>query len=597
MSFSKQSVYAASPGTTRGLSTKLSANKGKIVYTNGKTVIIRDLNNPALSVTRSQKQNVSVARISPTGYYCASGDATGTVRIWDIVGEDQVEKGEYKAISGKINDLEWDGESKRIIAVGDGREKFGHAFMMDTGTSTGDITGHNKVLNAVAIRHQRPYRAATAGDDALIIFHQGAPYQFNRVIKTHTKFVQDVRYAPSGDHFASVGSDCKLFIYDGKTGDTVAEFTDGAHKGSVMACTWSPDSKSLATSSMDRTVKLWDIETQKATATWTLGAAVTDQQVGNVWSGAEDIVSLSLSGDLNIFDRRVADKPARVVKGTQKAISALAARPSADTFVAGTADGRVVSFDAAGEASYVEGAGHATLITGIAPAASGKLFSIGYDDRVREIDGAGYTPASISTASQPRSIAVAPDGTVFVAEISGVEAIRDNLKISELKASYEPSTVAASGSSVAVGEAGKVHIHEWDGKSLMETAVLGGNKDTVTALAFSPDGTLLAAGDSKGTIMLFALDAATAQWQVRSNRWSRHTSRVNALSWTADSRHCASGSLDTDVYVWSVAQISSNIAVKNAGMGGVNGVLWIGDGKLASAGADACVRIWEVRFH
>lgn len=43
------------------------------------------------------------------------------------------------------NDLEWDGESKRIIAVGDGRGKFGHAFMMDTGTSTGEISGHSKV--------------------------------------------------------------------------------------------------------------------------------------------------------------------------------------------------------------------------------------------------------------------------------------------------------------------------------------------------------------------------------------------------------------------------------------------------------------------
>jgi hypothetical protein len=50
-------------------------------------------------------------------------------------------KGEYKVISGKMyvrslpsprathekisfsNDLEWDGESKRIIAVGDGKEK------------------------------------------------------------------------------------------------------------------------------------------------------------------------------------------------------------------------------------------------------------------------------------------------------------------------------------------------------------------------------------------------------------------------------------------------------------------------------------------
>lgn len=54
------------------------------------------------------------------------------------------------------------------------------------------------------------------------------------MIKTHTKFVQDIRYASSGDHFASVGSDSKIFIYDGKTGETVGEFTDGIHKGSIV---------------------------------------------------------------------------------------------------------------------------------------------------------------------------------------------------------------------------------------------------------------------------------------------------------------------------------------------------------------------------
>lgn len=53
-------------------------------------------------------------------------------------------------------------------------------------------------------------------------------------IKTHTKFVQDVRYAASGDHFASVGSDAKIFVYDGKTGDTLGEFTENGHKGSIV---------------------------------------------------------------------------------------------------------------------------------------------------------------------------------------------------------------------------------------------------------------------------------------------------------------------------------------------------------------------------
>jgi hypothetical protein len=46
------------------------------------------------------------------------------------------------------------------------------------------------------------------------------------------------------------------------------------------------------------------------------------------------------------------------------------------------------------------------------------------------------------------------------------------------------------------------------------------------------------------------------------------------------------------------------IAILNAQIGGANAVLWLEDksegakiGKLGSAGADGCVRLWEVTFH
>lgn len=102
-----------------------------------------------------------------------------------------------------------------------------------------------------------------------------------------------------------------------------------------MACSWSPDDKTISTSSADCTVKLCvypfpgsrlprvdlsliyplgDVETRKATQTWSLGSGVSNQQVGNVWSPSGEIVSLSISGDLNVFDARVGDAPARVLK-------------------------------------------------------------------------------------------------------------------------------------------------------------------------------------------------------------------------------------------------------------------------------------------
>lgn len=56
----------------------------------------------------------------------------------------------------------------------------------------------------------------------------------NQSIKTHTRFVQDVKFAPSGDLFASVGADSAAFLYNGTTGDVVAELKD-AHQGSAVS--------------------------------------------------------------------------------------------------------------------------------------------------------------------------------------------------------------------------------------------------------------------------------------------------------------------------------------------------------------------------
>ena len=56
-------------------------------------------------------------------------------------------------------------------------------------------------------------------------------------------------------------------------------------------------------------------------------------------------------------------------------------------------------------------------------------------------------------------------------------------------------------------------------------------------------------------------------------------------------------------YIWSVKDVGRNIIIKNAGMGGIDTVLWLEDGSgektgwLGSAGADVCVWVWEITSH
>lgn len=64
-----------------------------------------------------------MARISPSGYYAASADVAGNVRIWDVTQPENNLKLATRPLGGRINDLAWDGESKRIVVGGEGKDK------------------------------------------------------------------------------------------------------------------------------------------------------------------------------------------------------------------------------------------------------------------------------------------------------------------------------------------------------------------------------------------------------------------------------------------------------------------------------------------
>lgn len=50
-------------------------------------------------------------------------DISGKVRIWDTTQKEHLLKYEYTPISGKVKDIAWTDDSKRMAVAGDGREK------------------------------------------------------------------------------------------------------------------------------------------------------------------------------------------------------------------------------------------------------------------------------------------------------------------------------------------------------------------------------------------------------------------------------------------------------------------------------------------
>lgn len=488
----------------------------------------------------------------------------------------------------------------------------------DSGNTVGEISGHSAQVNAVSIRQQRPLRAATAGDDKNMVFYHGAPFKFNDIPGrgSHGNFIYGVAFSPDGSHLLSVGGDKKIFIYDGKTGEVKGELSDSSedHKGSIFGVSWSKDSKTFVTCSADRTVKTWDVEASKVTHTWSFGDTinVNDQQVGVVWpAGRSDglIISLSLSGDLNYLNTTSA-KPTKVVSGHQKNITALATSTdgSSPTLWTGSYEGRLCAWDApTGTAETIEGEGHTNIISGLATT-SGKhpqVYSVGWDDSLRIVDASAKTFIGKSThlSSQPKALTCTSDSLVVVAQQESVIVYRDGEEDGELPLTSSPTALAASGSTVAIGasDSSLRLFTVTPGKAPKQSAIIEQVSATaITAISFSNDGTMVAAGTAAGKIYVYKISSGltglvtgSSSLELVTDRWSAHSAKVTCIAWNSENTGAVSGSLDTNIFVWSLKEPGKRVKMTNAHKEGVNGIAWLG-GTVFSTGVDAAVKKWKV---
>lgn len=430
-------------------------------------------------------------------------------------------------------------------------------------------------------------------------FLHGAPFKFAaKANDLHKGFVYGTAFSPDGNVLVTVGADRRIQLYDGKTGEPTKNIGDGVHTGSIFAVSWAKDSKQFVTASADQTVRVWDVDSGENTQTWKLGQEgavnVGDQQVGVAWARDGLIISLNLDGDLNYLEKG-SETPVKTVQGHNKSITAVGAGSDGqgkDLFT-GSFDGRICHWDVEnGLATVVDGQTHTNQVAQFA-SISGQTYSVGWDDTLRTVDESAKTFAGSSTKlpAQPKGVG-ASEGRVVVATASGIAVYSGADLVGELSTSYTPTSLASSGSTVAVGDGNDVRIYALDGSSkLSEVTVLKKSTASISTLAFSKDGAHLAAGNSQGKIFAFK----SSDWSIAADRWSAHTARVQSIAWNDAGTHAASGALDTHVYVWSLDKPAGRVKALNAHKDGVNGVAWVdGSTKIASTGGDASVKIWNV---
>jgi WD40 repeat protein/serine/threonine protein kinase len=408
----------------------------------------------------------------------------------------------------------------------------------------------------------------------------------------------DVAFSPDGEKLATGGNDKDHApgLYEVATGRPCAALR--GHVGPAYSVAFSPDGKTLASGGSDRTVRLWDVSTgQQRTSYADAGP------IHAVRFTPDGKMMASGGADGTITVRDLAPVPDEVVL------------PGAGAFVAFSPDGRTLA-SAGAEAlrlwdvpspgrSWRETAGlrfegAAQPTESLAFSHDGKTVALARGRTLKLFDVASLRErASHEGATVFWNVAFSPDDrTLASAQVRVAEVTLWDPATFEERATLTPHP-RGWGRAVAFSPDGKLLatgsqfgvLTLWDAATGAELAPLQPSDrgmNWIFCVAFSPDNKLLASGERPGTVKLWDMASGKVRLTLKG-----HTEAVLALAFTSDGRTLATGGDDRTVKLWDVATGQERMTLKGFN-DAVRSLAFSPDGNLLAAGSwDGTVRVWQ----
>lgn len=363
------------------------------------------------------------------------------------------------------------------------------------------------------------------------------------------------------------------------------------HQGPVYGVAYSPDGKTLASGSWDRTVKLWNPETGQGLRTLKAGdlvSCVAFNPKGTLLAcGCEN-------GTIKVWDP-AGGSEIQTLRGHKGGVRSVAFREDGLVLASGSLDHTVKLWDTGTWKERKTLPGHQKMVSSVAFSPDRKLLASGSDDNTIRL----WDPVSgqdrgilMGHKGSVRGIAFSSDSKRLAsASADGTVKLWDTemRKEKQTFSSESPDSVAFSpdGKTLACGD-GSGPVLLWDLTSGKQPRPLSGHKGDVHSLAFRPDGKTLASGSHDNTIKLW--DLSTGQEQLTPKG---HAGSVASVSFSPDGKVLASGSNDQTVKLWDSATGKELLTLIGSG-GSVLAVALSPDGEtVAAGGLDRTIRLWS----
>jgi WD40 repeat protein/serine/threonine protein kinase len=536
---------------------------------------------------------------SPDGKRVAAA-AGKEVRVYDAA------TGRHVATLGPlewpVDDVSFSPDGKRISANrfdSPGPDTV-YLWDADTGRLVARLTDHKARVSLAWSRDGTRLATATQHPENLIRLWDAADGKLLHTLPGHTNSPNDLSFSPDGTRLASAAMDQTARLWDVKTGAEVAVLR--GHWAQIWTATFSPDSRRLVTSSEDHTMRLWDAANGELIAVL---RGHSGSAYGYFTPDGSHLVSSSDDGTVRFWDLNLLERNG-VLRGHTSFVYDVAFAPDGEQVASAAWDGTARLWDAttgretaqlkhtkpyvtalsyspdgrtlATANSSVGGtlwdlATHKPLLTvptdpmpsnhgGVALGPDGKVLActdyvrhlvLVYDTVARRQVAELHSdaPDAPDDHSGTGFVLLSPDGATLVTSANGGKVLLWDVATWKVRGSLPGFTAGAfrfafspDSRLLAVGARADNSLRLWDVPALQELASLHvGNP--VYGLAFSPDGTRLAAGCRDNTIRL--IDVATRK-EVAELRG--HTEYVHAVAWSPDGTRLVSGSGDATVRVW-----------------------------------------------
>jgi WD40 repeat protein len=430
--------------------------------------------------------------------------------------------------------------------------------------------GHSQEINQVAITSDGKQALSTSADTSLVLWDIATGQPIRRFEADENGLeTRGVAILP-GDRLAlSSGLDPELKLWDLATGQVIRRFK--GHTRPVYDVAVSSDGTRALSGSDDNTMILWDIATGMPITTF-YGHGGYIREVVFSKDGRQ---ALSCSGDatIRLWDLENAAELRRL--DGQAPIQSMALSPDERYVLGGSSSGTAKLWDAQTGQAIKSFPWHARAIKSVAFSPDGKYLLTGGDKHdgtviLSDLASGQVIRRFTFTAFGVSAVAFTPDGKRAVAGLLAPSA--DDYSDDP---SLDPrlKTIGMILWDVATGEP----IHMFPDL-----------KETVSALAISPDGT-----------QVFAATGNTiTTWDITSGKQlgslEGHKAKINSLALTADGKLAISGGLDKTFIVWDVAagkaQYTSDLQSAEIGA-----VALSRDGHYAAVSTDSEVLVWDIQ--